>query len=116
METWLDKIRQPMQVERLLEAMATRSRLMPTEAYRIRDPETLPPKLRQVLAQASRHVWVCFAHGSRIWLFTGGALMALSQQLDAPVLQVSCYNEEGLLTDTGAWTTGHEGKWHRWEG
>lgn len=112
-DPWLDKIQQRAQVERLLESFATRSGLLPDTAYRIRDPETLRDELRQVLAQARAHVWVCFSNGSQSWLFTGMVWPALSLVLNAPVLLVNSYSEQGTLIDIGAWTVDPDGKWRR---
>jgi hypothetical protein len=64
-DLWLEQIQQLAQVERPLEAFATRSGLLPERAYRVRDPEASPEKLRRMLTQAGEHVWPCFSHGSQ---------------------------------------------------
>lgn len=110
---WLDKIRQPAQVERLLETFATRSGLLPEGAYRIRDPQALPAELQRILTHGKAHTWACFAQGSQAWLFIGVLFRALSRQRAAPVLRVRYYSLEGGLMDVGAWTVEHDGKWRR---
>lgn len=104
-------MQQPAQVERLLEAFATRSGLLPQRAHRIRDPAAFPEKLRRLLTEASEHVVLCFSHGSQSWLFTGMVSVALSQERNAPVLWVNVYISEGALIEVGAWTVDHDGKW-----
>jgi hypothetical protein len=115
-ELWLDKLQQPAQVERLLEAFATRSGLLPEGACRIRDPQALPDGLRRALTYVVAHAWVCFSQGSRYWLFAGAVSPALSRLRNAPVLHVNSYSEDGaLLTDVRAWTVELEGAgaWRR---
>ena len=104
-DLWLDKIQQPAQVERLLEAFASRSGLLPDGAYRIRDPEALPDGLRRALTYVSARVWVCFSQSSRYWLFAGTVSPALSRLRNAPVLHVDTYCEDGaMLVHVRAWT------------
>ena len=117
-DLWLDKIQQPAQVERLLEAFATRSGLLPEGAYRIRDPQALPDGLRRALTYVVAHIWVCFSQGSRYWLFAGAVSPALSRLRSAPVLHVNSYCEDGsLLIDVRSWTVELEraGGWRRVE-
>jgi hypothetical protein len=107
----LDKIQQPLQVERLLEAFATRSGLLPEGAYRIRDPEALPDGLRRALSYVIAEIWVCFSNGSRYWLFAGTVSAALSRLRNAPVLHVNSYCEGGGLIDVRAWTVEVRNGW-----
>jgi hypothetical protein len=111
----LDKIQQLAEIERLLEAFATQSGLLPEGAHRVRAPEVLPEELRRALNHVIAHVWVCFSRGSRFRMFTGVAALALSELQDAPVLQVNSYGEDGTLLDVGAWTVDRDGKWRRVE-
>ena len=118
LEDWLNKIQQPAQVERLLEAFATRSGLLPEGVYRIRDPQALPEGLRRALTYVVARVWVCFTQGSRYWLFAGAVSPALSRLRSAPVLHVNSYCEDGsLLIDVRSWTVELEraGGWRRVE-
>ncbi len=103
-DLWLEKIQEPSQVERLLEAFATRSGLLPDGAFRVRDQQALPRKLRQQLPEDIAHVWISFSHSSGSWLFIGMIAVALSQERDAPVLWVNVYNDVGALIEVGAWT------------
>ena len=109
----MEKIQQPAQVERLLEAFATRSGLLPNGAYRVRDQQALPEKLRQLLTQDIEHVWMSFSHSSGSLLFIGMVSAALSREHGAPVLWVNVYNDVGMLVEVGAWTVDHDGKWLR---
>jgi len=110
LEDWLEKIQQPALLERLLEAFATRSGLLPEGAYRIRDPQALPDGLQRALTYVVARVWVCFSQGSRYWLFAGAVSPALSRLRNAPVLHVNCYCEHGaLVTEVRAWTVELEG-------
>jgi len=111
----LRKLLQPSQVERLLEACATRSGVLPNEAYQLRDPDSLPPELRRVLTNITEtgRVWSCWAYKTYMWLFTGEVSLDLSRERRAPVLRVSIYNEEGDLRDSGTWVTNPDGTWQR---
>ena len=100
-------------MEGLLEAFAVRSGLLPQGAHRTAGSEALPENLRRLLSQALAHVSVCFAHGSRLWLFTGMASESLSRERNAPVLWVNAYSGEGILIETGAWAFDHDGRWRR---
>jgi hypothetical protein len=111
-DSWLEKIRQPAQVEILLEAFARRSRSLPEVAHRVRDPKTLPGGLQQVVTDATSHVWVCFSDGARFWLFTGVVSLELSRDRRSPVLLVNSYSGQGALLDVGMWSVEHDGKWH----
>lgn len=113
-DLWLEKIQEPAQVERLLEAFAMRSGLLPEKAYRVRDPVAFPEKIKRLLAQASEHASLCFLLGSQSWLFTGMVSVALSQERNAPVLWVNAYSGEGALIEVGAFTVDQDGKWHRY--
>ena len=111
----LRKLLQPSYIERLLEACATRSGLMPEGAYQLRDPDSLPPELRRVLNQitGTGQVWTCWAYATQMWLFTGEVSLPLSRERRAPVLRVSLYSEDGGLKESGAWMTNPDGHWHR---
>jgi hypothetical protein len=111
----LKKLLQPSQVERLLEAFATRSGLLPDGAYQLRDPDSLPRELKRVLTQitGTGQVWTCWACGARMWLFTGEISLDLSRERRAPVLRANVYGEDGDLKDTGTWMTNREGTWNR---
>lgn len=109
------KLLQPSQIERLLEAYATRSGVMPEGAYQLRDPDSLPPEVRLVLNQitGTGQVWTCWAYATRLWLFTGEVSLPLSRERRAPVLRVNLYGEDGQLKESGAWMTHPDGDWQR---
>jgi hypothetical protein len=111
----LDKIQEPFQVERLLDALARRSGLIPEGAHRVRDPEALPAALRELLRQVLVEVWVCFSDGSQAWLLTGMVSVALSRLRNAPVLWVNGYSPDGALIEVGAWAVDPDGNWRRWD-
>ena len=110
---WLEVIGQFSQVEKLLDAFAVRSGLMPEGAYRTQDPGALPENLRRLWSQSMAHVSVCFAHGARSWVFTGAVCASLSRERNTPVLWVNAYNHEGILIDAGAWALERDGTWRR---
>jgi len=111
----LRKLLQPSQVERLLEACATRSGVLPEGAYQLRDPDSLPLELRRVLNQIAEtgRVWTCWAYATHIWLFTGEVSLPLSRERRAPVLLITLYGEGGELQQAGTWMTNSEGAWRR---
>ena len=114
----LRKIQQPSQMERLLEALVTRAKIVPAEAYQIRDRKALPPALERALAagEPEGRVWGCWAHGSQLWLVSGEMSLPLSRERGAPVLNVRIYGEDGELRDAGTWVPDHHGKWQRCAG
>jgi hypothetical protein len=111
----LRRLQQPSQVERLLEAYVTRGNFLPEGAYRVRDPEALPAKLRRILIRATGQgeVWTCWTYGVRFWLFTGNMSLPLSRERGTPVLRVSLYDDEGELKEAGTWMAAPGGKWQR---
>ncbi len=111
----LKKLLQPSQVERLLEACATRSGVLPEGAYQLRDPDSLPQELRRVLNQitGTGQVWTCWAYATHMWLFTGEVSLDLSRERRAPVLRICLYGEHGELKESGTWMTNSEGAWRR---
>ena len=115
MDAWLEKIREPSQVERLLEAFAVRSGLLPEGVCRVRDPQALPGSLQHALADPAHHTWVCFSHSRRFWLFTGILMLGFSHARKTPVLLVNSYDTEGLLVEVGIWSAERDGQWRRWD-
>ena len=111
----LKKLQEPSQTERLLERLVTQARLVPADAYQLRDPGALPPALQEVLSLASgkEEVWVCWTDGNRIWLFTAEMSLPLSRERGAPVLTVTVYTEQGDLQDVGDWLVDQDSKWQR---
>jgi hypothetical protein len=110
----LRRIQQP-QVERLLEAYISRSRVLPMESYQIRDPCSVPGGLQLILSKAIEQgkVWSCWTDSSDTWLFTCEMSLPLSRKRGTPVLQVSLHSSDGALKDSGTWTTDPQGAWHR---
>jgi hypothetical protein len=112
-DAWLDEIQQPAQAERLLEAFARASGVLPGGARRVRKRKALPDELQRIVSHAVAHAWVAFSSGSDYWLFTGVVSVALTRLLKAPVLQVNSYAKNGTLIDAGAWTFQRDTQWSR---
>ena len=110
----LRTLQQPSHIERLLETLVVRAKLVPQDSYQIRDPASVPKELRKIaiLAAKSGRAWCCWSHGSRSWLFTGEMPLALSRERGAPVMQVDIYDEDGSK-DSGLWTPDRDGGWQR---
>jgi hypothetical protein len=102
-------------VERLLEAVISKAKLVPENAYRVRDPKSLPMLLRERVERERRKDAVCSAWSDdhRIWLFTAELSMALSRERGSPVLHVTAYTEDGQLKEAGFWTPDKLGQWGR---
>jgi hypothetical protein len=111
----LRHIQQPSQTETLLDALITRGYMLPKEAFQIRDPNSLPAQLQQVVARATEEgrVWSCWATSHDIWLFTCEMSLPLSRERGAPVLLVNRYAETGELTESSSWTSDPHGTWRR---
>jgi len=111
----LRKLQQPPpHVERLLDGLVTRARLVPQDAYQIRDPGSVPKDLRRIakLAAVNGRAWSCWTYRIRTWLVTGEMLIPLSRERGAPVLQVDVYDEDGPK-DSGLWMIARDGTWSR---
>jgi|SRR5215470_9717814 len=71
----LRKLRQqPAHAERLLHALVVRTNLVPEGAHQIRNFASVPKELRIIAGLAATtngHVWSCWSHQGRRWLFTG---------------------------------------------
>jgi hypothetical protein len=111
----LSKLQQsPSHIQRLLEALVVRAKLVPEDAYQVRLMSAMPKELRRVadLAVKAGRVWVCWAQGFRAWLFTAEMPLALSRERGTPVMQVEIYDEGGVK-DSGLWTPNQDGTWQR---
>jgi len=111
--SWLEVVREFHELDRLLGTFAVRSGLMPDGAYRTPAPAALPENLRRLLSQGVAHASVCFAHGSRFWVFTGTVCASLSRERRAPVLWVNAFSQDGTLIEAGAWAFDPDGSWRR---
>lgn len=111
----LQKLQAPSQTERLLERLVTQARLVPADAYQLRDPGGLPLVLQGSIGLATERgeVWVCWTDGTRIWFFTAEMSLPLSRERGTPVLTVTVYTERAELQDVGDWTLDGDGKWQR---
>lgn len=106
---------QPARVERLLVAFAAKSGILPHTAYMLRDARALPEVLQRVTlrAESQEQAWCCWSDDDRLWLFSGELSLPLSQKCGAPVLNVSIYNRDGDLIESGCWVADGEGQWRR---
>jgi hypothetical protein len=111
----LRALQQPVHAERLLEALATRTNIIPKNSFRICDPDALPVTLQRVMFNAAQEgcIWVCWARGSHSWLFTCETRDPTSPERPAVVLRVKVYGEDGDLMEAGDWTLAADGKWDR---
>jgi len=111
----LCKLRQqPAHAERLLHALVVRANLVPEEAHQIRSFASVPKELRIIASLAATtngHVWSCWTHKGRTWLFTGELSLSQSRARGVPVLLVDVYDEAGSK-DSGLWAY-REGMWQR---
>jgi hypothetical protein len=116
METMrLRKIQVPTSLERLLDALITRAKLVPEDGYRIRDPKSLPILLQNLIKRATPDgkVWSAWSNGPHTWLFTCEMSLPRSRELGTPVLQTAIYGEDGQLKDSAAWASDRKGSWNR---
>jgi len=111
----LRRIQEPSRVERLLAAYISRANTLPEDSYQVRDPGELPQSLRLVLTRAIEEgkVWSCWAHSSRLWLFTCHMSLPLSRERGSPVIEVQLYAEDAELKESGMWRYDPLGAWNR---
>jgi len=111
----LRRIQEPSRVERLLEAYISRRGIVPESAYQVRDRNELPGRVQMVVGRAiaQGQVWSGWARGAQVWVFTCEMSLPLSRERGAPVLTVTCYNEDGEVTDSGTWRYDNLGSWSR---
>jgi len=111
----LQKLQQrPAHAERLLHALLVRANLVPEGAHQIRKFASLPRELRiiaRLAATTDGHIWSCWTHEGRTWLFIGELSLPHSRARGVPVLLVDVYDEDGSR-DSGLWAYG-EGMWRR---
>jgi len=116
METMrLRKIQVPTSLERLLDALITRAKLVPEDSYRIRDAKSLPIVLQNLIKRATPdgNVWSAWSNGPHTWLFTSEMSLPRSRELGTPVLQTAIYGEDGQLKESAAWASDRKGSWNR---
>jgi hypothetical protein len=111
----LRKLQLPSRLERLLEAFVDSAKILPPQAYRIRDRTALSPVLQRLVSQATqrKQVWGCWSNDVGMWLLTAEMSLPLSRKRGSPVLLVNVYREDGELQDSGAWI-GDAEKWRRY--
>jgi hypothetical protein len=111
----LRTIQHPPRLERLLEVLISRAKLVPDDSYPIRDPTVLPTVLRRIALQSAKEgrVWTCWAYGGQHWLFTAEMSLDASRERGTPVLRLRHYDDRGELTEAACWMVNPEGQWGR---
>lgn len=111
----LRRIQEPSRIENLLEAFISRARILPENAYQIRDARELPAGLQAVVTRSTDQgqVWSCWARGAELWLFTCDMSLPLSRERGTPVLLVRVYGEDAEVKDSGTWRYDPLGTWSR---
>ncbi|MGH8144364.1 MAG: hypothetical protein ACREU2_17860 [Steroidobacteraceae bacterium] len=108
----LRSMQQPSYLDTVLYALVMELGVLPNDAYPVRDPEKLPPVLRQIARKAT-HVgqsWGCWTdERARHWLFVAELPLTRGK----PVLQLDQYNESGDLGSTSNWYCDDNDKWCR---
>jgi hypothetical protein len=108
------RIKNPAQVDLLLDDFVRHRGIVPESATRIIDTEVLPAELQALLPVAGRagQSWAGWADDDHhLWLFT--AEMLLLQAGGNSVLQVHLYREDGNLKDSGLWVSDQDGCWQQ---
>jgi hypothetical protein len=114
METMrLRNIQVPSRVERLLESAISKAKLVPEDAYHVRDSQSLPIPLRELVERGDgkKAVWSAWKDGHRIRLFAGEMSMGMSRERGSPVLHITACTEDGQLNEAGCWTPDELGQW-----
>jgi len=111
----LRTIQHPPRLERLLEVLISRAKLVPDDSYPIRDPKVLPTVLRRIALQSAKEgrVWTCWAYGGQHWLFAAEMSLDASRERGTPVLRLRHYDDRGELTEAACWMVNPEGQWGR---
>lgn len=111
----LRQLQEPTRVTSLLEAYISRTRILPKDAYQVRDRSELPNRVQTIVSRAiaQGQVWSGWARGDQLWLFTCEMSLPLSRERGAPVLIVRLHDEQGEVTDSGAWRYDPLGTWSR---
>jgi hypothetical protein len=111
----LRTLQQPSRLERLLDTVISRAKLVPDTAYPLRDPKALPANLRRIALQSVKEeqVWACWTTGLKHWLFTAEMPLEASRERKKPVLRLHCYDDQAALTETGCWMADPDGRWGR---
>ena len=111
----LQRLRQqPAHAERLLHSLVVRANLVTEGAHQIRNFASVPKELRitaGLAATTNGHIWSCWTHEGRTWLFTGELSLPLSRARGVPVLLVDVYDDAGPK-DSGLWAY-RERMWQR---
>lgn len=75
----------------------------------------MPKALRIIAGLAATtngHIWSCWTHEGRTWLFIGELSLPHSRARGVPVLRVDVYDEAGPK-DSGLWAYA-QGMWQRY--
>lgn len=114
-ETVAPPLRAPSQLEELLELCARRANLVPQGAQKL-DHAALPAGLQSLATVAAREsrAWRAWTDLHRVWFFVAAISCQLSRECGCPVLKIESYAEDGQLTDSDHWLSGHRREWRRY--
>jgi hypothetical protein len=107
-------MQQPSYLDTVLYTLVMEMRVLPSDAYPLRDIEKLPPALRQIAKKTTTvgQSWGCWTdERGRHWLFVAELPLTRGK----PVLQLDRYNEGGDLGSTSNWYCDDNDKWCRFE-
>jgi hypothetical protein len=104
-------MQQPSYLDTLLYSLVMDLRVLPADAYPVRDVEKLPPPLKEIV-EMTTHVgksWGCWTDERHHWLFVA----KLPVTRGKPVLHLNRYNEAGELRETINWYCDDKDQWLR---
>jgi len=111
----LKRIQLPTHVDELLHAFVRSAGIVPEDAYMVRDRNSLTEGIRDRILKAERNgrSWECWSDSIHTWLFTAEMSLDQSRERGTPVLQVSQFDEEGQLQETGSYVSDQRARWGR---
>lgn len=106
-------MQQPSYLDTLLYSLVMDLKVLPHDAYPVREPEKLPAALRRLVAMVANHVgqsWGCWRTDEHHhWLF----IAELPLTRGKPVLRLDRYGEAGELRESSNWYCDDKDQWHR---
>ena len=107
----LRNMQQPSYLDTLLYSLVMDLRVLPADAYPVRECEKLPPPLRGIVETTTNvgQSWGCWTDERHHWLF----IAELPLTRGKPVLQLSRYNEAGDRRETSNWYCDDKDQWQR---
>ncbi len=107
----LRNMQQPSYLDTLLYSLVMGMRVLPPDAYPVRQCEKLPPRLKEIVETNTQlgKSWGCWTDDRGHWLF----IASLPLTRGTPVLHLNRYDAGGNLRDTGHWCCDHNDQWQR---